>query len=268
MPSPALLAVLAERLPQPTGHAQDGEAAMWLGTDATEGLGPLLAARLGRSPAAGVLLLARKEGSSYTRPDVSAAAVFCSNAALALGVRARSVGGNALAADRARIGDGVRERIVPRLMSAGLSLGQLALLVPAASAAALVDEVSCQLDTAVQNLLQATDLLGGGQGLPTGGAASFSAELLAAVSSCAEAAGVEAHLTILGPAEVIPPDAAGRLLALVKEVVAAAGEARPGARVGLTVSAEEEAAELVVHGEAAAARRRIRVPFVFPSSPA
>jgi hypothetical protein len=194
--------------------------------------------------------------------------VFCSNTALALGVRARSLGGDALAADRARIGDGVRERIVPRLMSASLSLGQLALLAPAVSAAALVEEVSRQLDTAVWNLLQTADLLGAGQVLQTGEAASFSAELLAAVRSSADAAGVEAHLTILGCAEVIPVDAAGRLLALVKEIVAAAGEARSGARVGLTVSAEEEAAELVVHGETAASRRRIRVPFVSPSSPA
>lgn len=268
VPSPTLLAVLAERLPQPTGHAQDGEAAIWLGTDATEGLGPLLAARLGRSPAAGVLLLARKEGSSYTRPDVSAAAVFCSNTALALEVRARSLGGDALAADRARIGEGVRERIVPRLVSAGLSLRQLALLAPAASAAALVEEVSHQLDTAVEGLLQTADLLGGGQVLQTGEAASFSAQLLAAVGSSADAAGVEARLTILGGAEMIPADAAGRLLALVEETVAAAGEARPGARVGLTVSAEEDAAELVVHGDTAAGRRRIRVPFVPPSSPA
>ncbi|AMM34698.1 hypothetical protein SA2016_4046 [Sinomonas atrocyanea] len=268
MPSPTLLAVLAERLPQPTGHAQDGEAAIWLGTDATEGLGPLLAARLGRSPAPGVLLLARKEGSSYTRPDVSAAAVFCSNAALALGMRARSLGGEALAADRARIGDGVRERIVPRLLSAGLSLRQLALLAPAASAAALVEEVSRQLDTAVQNLLQTGELFGTGHLTQGVEAASFSAELLAAVSASADAAGVEAQITILGCTEVVPADAAGRLLALVNEVVAAAGEAQSGARVDLTVSAEEQAAELVVHGEAATARRRIRVPFAHPSSPA
>jgi GAF domain-containing protein len=268
VPSPTLLAVLAERLPQPTGHAQDGEAAIWLGTDATEGLGPLLAARLGRSPAAGVLLLARKEGSSYTRPDVSAAAVFCSNAALALRVRARGLGRDALAAERLRIGDGVRERIVPRLVSAGLSLRQLAPLAPAASAAALVEEVSRQLDTAVQGLLQTADLLGAGEDTDTEGTASFSADLLAAARSSAEAAGVEVQLTILGPTEAIPVDAGGRLLALTREVIAAAGDGQAGARIGLTVSAEEQAADLTVHGHSPAGQRRIRVPFVQHPSPA
>lgn len=248
VPSQKLLRGVAVRLRQPTAHAQDGDAALWLGPDAAEGLGPILAARLGSGSVPGsVLVLAREKGAAYTRSDVSAAAVFGANAGLALDLRSRAEGNDAVLADRRRIAEAVQDLIIPQLMAAGLTLQSLGPLMPAEKAAPLIGEVSRQLDTAVQSLVQTVGMLGGGQDLPRDQTAAFSGALLAAAQTVTRDADAAVQITIEGHTESIPADAERRLIDLAAEVLDVVSDGHhTGTRVSLTVTAGEHEAELIV----------------------
>lgn len=254
VPSQKLVRAVAVRFHQPTGHAQDGDAAVWLGPDAAEGLGPVLAARLGSSSVPGsVLVLARGKGAAYTRSDVSAAAVFGANAGLALDLRSRAEGNDAVLADRRRIAEAVQDLIIPRLMAAGLTLQSLGPLTPAEKAAPLIGEISRQLDTAVQSLVQTVGVLGAGQDLRRAHGshgAAFSGALLAAAQTVTSDADTAVQITIEGHTESIPVDAERRLIDLAAEVLDVVSDGHhTGTRVSLTVTAGEHEAELVVQDQ-------------------
>jgi signal transduction histidine kinase len=222
-----------------------GAAELWADAPAVEELGPVLVAALGhRGTHAGILILARQQGSSgYGQVDVEMNEVYCSRAALALElahahlIREQQV----VFSDRDRIARDLHDLVIQRIFAAGLSVQSLRRHTPDPVAQQRINAITGELDETIRGLRDTIYALGG-----SGGHERLSSRIVRTVQDGTWQAGTTPELQLRGPVDAIPEEVAGQLLAVLSEGLSNALRHSGADRITITVSVRSRNAELLV----------------------
>lgn len=179
--------------------------------------GPLLAVSLSTQGAHhGLLLLARDADSlHYARTDIEMGAVFGSHVALALELaRVHRLREELLVfTDRERIARDLHDLVIQRLFAAGLSVQSLTRFTKDELATERIRNITGELDEAIRSLRDTIYSLKSS----SGEAELLSGRIRRVTRSSAKSMPFTPRLTITGPVDVITPDKADNVVAVVSE---------------------------------------------------
>ena len=179
--------------------------------------GPLLAVALSTQGAHhGLLLLARETDSlHYGRTDIEMGAVFGSHVALALELaRVHRLREDLLVfTDRDRIARDLHDLVIQRLFAAGLSVQSLMRFTKDELATERIRNITGELDEAIRSLRDTIYSLKSSGGEPE----LLSGRIRRVTKSSAKSMPFTPRLTITGPVDVVTPDKADNVVAVVSE---------------------------------------------------
>lgn len=225
------------------------------GPEAGEKLGQVLVLTVGqRSPGSGhtwgnrLLLLARQAGAGpFSESDVESGESFGSHVgtALDLTLAHREREQDLLSGDRDRIAQDLHDLVIQRLFAAGLSIQSLRRFTADADAHARIGRLTEEIDESIRDLRGTIYSL---RAVPTR-EEHLSQRLPEAVHESVQNSRIRPRISVAGRIDEVPPVLAGHLLAVAREAVSNAVRHSGASSITVTLTAEENAVELVVEDD-------------------